>query len=602
MRGFLTVLAFGGFLVGCGPHPDPALTRGQVDVLVEESTQNNLVGAQALLVDVEDPWVGAVGHKRLRGAPLPLRIREQQIQFLGFKSPTLTGVEIIRTLTEELGLDYEIDTSSFYFGSQEVGAASSALADTSSDARFQPAGEDAALSVSAIAPVASEEADSGTSGSCQGEPLRYAARNEGIVEFARTRDVAAVSDLLRQGGSFSPGEVALNNLLTGGLQKDLMINGTPREAFDQVVEAFNLGDWEYAPRNDLRGKVIFRYYVTREFKVALQPPSAGVVGEGSHPVIEDVWNEMRTRLARRVGSNGEISTYCNSSSVEVRAKPEKMFAVQAFLDKFSRRALQTVHIEIDIYQVTSDASDGFKVDLAAVHAAAGDRIPYLEFISGGSRVPFDAGSLVEKGLEGAADTVGDIPDYISSPGRGISGLIVGNEGSGTFLVDLIATAGNSSLQYSQSTNLFSGKSKRIDFTTTTNIDVGEDTNFVEGTEGGQTRTVITEDLVTGIVWDVQASILQDGQILISYVLEINSSNPGIGTVNFESSTSNISDELVMKAGQQLVQTTSQTGTRRRTRSGLGDPDFVLFGGEDTASETLTTFVVVLRPSIIRPNF
>ena len=192
-----------------------------------------------------------------------------------------------------------------------------------------------------------------------------------------------------------------------------------------------------------------------------------------------------------------------------------------------------------------------------------------------------------------------LPD---SPAGGFSIVAEGKGVAATLVGDLLALSGDTTVAYSAATGVPVGQVVRLNFTLNTTARIGSSTSFVEGGEAGESADVL-RDYTTGFMVDMEAKILRGDNILISYGLDVSTSDPSqAGPIQFRTTQSTVSNQVIMQAGAEVVQTAYQFSTLENSQSGVGDSSFWLLGGSDIQSEILTTFVIVIRASIVRPVF
>ena len=610
MKNFYKILLFPVFLVlGCtDQEPKSGISEADTAELVERVAENIIDGLPGLLIDPDGVWLGDKGFVQGHGDPLPPAILNKKVSFKAVASPDLRGIEVIRAVLRGLGLNWGVDSGTFYLGGEVSGSAFGALGSSNSpefDPNFGgsilPPIELAEQGLGGVpsAPGAASEvrtSGGGNLGDCDGTPVRISLPNEGLEELERFGTAVEVSQALSQNSVVSAGEVALVSLYNRGLNRDLDISGTTEDALNQLVAALGLGTWEYRDNYPHQGKIIFKYYVTRTFSAPLLP-----VSERDESGSRDrLWTRLRTGLARNLGSSGEISTWCDLGEIEVTAKPDAMDPISDWIDAFGNKASRSVHIEMDVYEIDNSADDGFTLDWAglSLKGLAGD-VPFISV--------FDADGLVDnitsEDIVGGRLDLDSLAALPSSPAGGFSIVAEGKGVAASFVGDLLARSGNSTLAYSTATGVPVGQVVRLNFTLNTTANIGSSTSFTDsGEEAGDAD--VLRDYTTGFMMDMEAKILRGDNILISYGLDVSTSEPGgpEDVIQFQTTQSTVRNQVIMKAGTEVVQTAYQFSTLENEKSGVGDSSFWLLGGSDTQSETLTTFVIVIRASIVRPVF
>ncbi len=339
-------------------------------------------------------------------------------------------------------------------------------------------------------------------------------------------------------------EVGYLNLQRSGVSRTRVSSGQISESSSRGGGAFQAGQEAYSASSNVSGG-----------------GSQKLSGSGIETLYEaDFWPELKTTLQQMVSGHKDHQVVVNAQTgvVVVRAMPEQLRNIEAYLDTIQEVAQRQVIIEAKIIEV--QLRDGFQAGINWVAATTNS--------SGDS---FTFGQLAPpNGFTGDPEDLGGEPIVIE-PGTVTTGFMNSTLGAaftmafdiGDFnsFIELLETQGETQVLSSPRVSTLNNQKAVIKAGTDEFFVTDVASNTVTGTSSATSRDVELTPFFSGIALDVTPQISADGEIILhvhTTVSEVTDQQKVI-TVSGESDTLPLafseireSDSIVKAKGGQII--------------------------------------------------
>ena len=341
------------------------------------------------------------------------------------------------------------------------------------------------------------------------------------------------------------------------------------EILDSLAGRYGLA-WEYDGRS-----IVFRQYVTRQYRVAALPVRtefAGSIGQVGSAGSVDLAAEIDHAIRSIAGADAAVSYGKASGHVIVTARPHKQQDIAAYLDGLNAFLGRQVAFDVNVLTITRSrsAGSGLEIDLFA-GSMSGDSLRWTG----------------RHGPVGATGTVN-------------VGVLSGNVDLELFVARL-DRLGHVSVE--TRTGVTAANNRMVPIQVVNETTYARKVEAVPGQQGETRASIEPGTLTTGFEMNLLPRIQSDGSILLSYSIRLSDLNelaeftsdrhtiqlPRVSTTSFE-------QQAVVANHQTLVLMGFERERRSRDRSDSGMVPF--FGGRATSTSERISTVLMIRPTIL----
>lgn len=305
----------------------------------------------------------------------------------------------------------------------------------------------------------------------------------------------------------------------------------------------------------------------------------------------ELWKDINSTVKTVVAGDGGVEVSGASGTVSVTARPETVARVASYIRELNRRLDKEVVLNLTVYSVVLDRTDNYTANLNMALQKAGAFGGSYATAGGASVFAGAASSIANQGLNLAV-----LPNTTAVGGSNV-------------LVQALSSIGNVSTVNSQS------------LTTVNGIPVPFQDVNLRGYIGSVTTTALVagsssalsslqpSSVKTGFSLNMTPHVNDDGTILLSYALDMSelagavngfdTFSSGGQTVQLPNINSrNFVQEAIIPADSTLVLSGIELTRNSSSRSGVGSPDFPLFGGSRQGEAKREILVVAITPHLI----
>jgi type IVB pilus formation R64 PilN family outer membrane protein len=361
--------------------------------------------------------------------------------------------------------------------------------------------------------------------------------------------------------------------------EDGVIYEGPLSRFLDSVASVGNVDWRYDPAAN---EIEFYQFVTRAFRLdAFAEASSASLGAAD--VEYDLWGEVVTAIEAIIGDDGEVDETGSNGNLIVTTTPRRMRHVREFIDLQNSDRLRQLVINVAVYTVTVDDSQGIGINL-------GD----LVFSRLGSEFRFSSGSAgtIEEGISATFKVLSGDQGPAGTPGK----YFQGSEA----VFSALGKLGNTSVVTSASLTTLNDQPAPLNIGTTKNYVSATTTS---STDAGIVTTTSTGTVDDGIDFLVRPRILEDNRIRLTFAMEMTSAtlerfDTGNGIVQLPvSSEREFYNQILLNNGDTMVLAGFEQAEQSANRSGI-TPALWALGGSTTAGDKRTVIVLTLQPIIL----
>lgn len=366
--------------------------------------------------------------------------------------------------------------------------------------------------------------------------------------------------------------------------------GNLRGLLDEIAMVYDV-HWQFS-----RGRIELNRFITRTMTVAALAGTADVStgtesttedeGDGSQSSIGqslqtkaklDIWAELDTQMKTMLPSGSRYSLAPSMNTITVTTTPSGMRVAEQVIDHQNAILGRMIAMSVKVYKVTVTAADNYGIDLQGVLADIGNG--YFSGALGG-------------------------PALAAVAGAGTIGLTTlrGNAAGSDVVFQALSKAGDTSLYKTLSVTALNGRPvQQLILDRQSYVE----SVTAEATDGAVGLTIEPAEIVYGTSLLVTPMIMDDGEIFMDLALGI-SNLDGIDTFSQDGSSvqqprvsqrSNKS-QIRIRSGQTIVLTGLESSDASREKSGMGHPDFMLFGGSRGGSSDREIFVIAITPTVM----
>lgn len=371
---------------------------------------------------------------------------------------------------------------------------------------------------------------------------------------------------------------------------EVMWKNAPLAGFlDQVSTRFKVR-WSYD------GETITLYrYDTETFSIyALPVDSEGTVtvssdGENtqlSDPAVQGlkstatlkIWDEITENLKTIVSDAGTFTVNRSIGTVTVSAEPAVMRRVASFLKEQNARLTRQVILDVKVATLSVADSDDYGFDL----------------------------EVIAQGLQSGLDvSFGSLGNALGSGGS--LGVVVNKEGAtlngSSAVLQAMSTLGDVKLVANNQILALNNQPAPVNVVRSQNY-VSDISRENDG--DSTTFSIETDTIVSGFKMSLLPRILDQGEVLISYSLNLSQLRKFDEFTAGEDQVVQLPDvdarsftqQAIMRSGDVMIVSGFQQENAAVSKSGVGDPNFPLLGGSNSASVEKTMVVVLITPKIL----
>lgn len=387
-------------------------------------------------------------------------------------------------------------------------------------------------------------------------------------------------------------------------------SGSLSGLLDVAASYFNLA-WKYES-----GKVVLDTVVSRTFDVpalamvtnltfdltsasstqADQAGSDSAAGQTAKSTLEtDVFKEIETAITSMIpAGTGSFSISRSAGTVTVTGRPSIVDRVSSHLKSVNEKLDKQIALSVKVYSVVLNNDEEFDLDVQGMFTKAAKHGVSIGAASMGGVVPPVGGEI--------------------GPGLGWALLDTSSDWYGSkALVQALSTQGDVSVVTTASVTTLSG--------VPVPFQVGEQRDYVHQVDvikdndaNTSTTSIQTKNLSTGFSLQVNPRVERNGDVLVQYGINISelvgkedgfdqfvapdgSSSVQLRRVsvrNFIQQARIPNKNTLVLAGFEQVRNESQ-------KSGVGRPNFPLFGGGNRSSIRREILVIVITPTVLKSS-
>lgn len=389
---------------------------------------------------------------------------------------------------------------------------------------------------------------------------------------------------------------------------------------DHVAGYYDIG-WSYK-----KGSIRFFQSVTRTFSVAAMPSkvtssssmSSGIMGTGGSiggasvsagiNVSFDFWADMKNTIKSIIGKVGKFTINKSDGTVTVTAPYDITKRIGNYIDRLNVRLLRQILIKVEVYNVTIDAQTLMQFTPEALFRSA----KYVAGFGGSGAIPsINPLSILGTSNGPPVSPLSTAPNQTSLGGAGLSGgLTTGKFKGSNGFIQLGDTLDKINIVTSTSVTTMSGQPVPLQ--------VGNTRGYISSiqtvaNDTGTTTTVSTGTISTGFSLNVLPRVMDDGQVLLQYAINISEpvgGSDGFIEVAVNSGTGSTKMQLIdvnqhsfiqqalINDGQSLILAGFNHEKNSSNDSGSGSPSFKLLGGGYGGSSNKQMLIIKITPIVL----
>jgi type II secretory pathway component GspD/PulD (secretin) len=343
---------------------------------------------------------------------------------------------------------------------------------------------------------------------------------------------------------------------------------------DEVASAFSV-EWAYRD-----GRIVFRDFVTRQYQISALPNRSTIssrIGAGemesSTALATDVWGEIESSLKGILTAGSTVSLGSSTGLVTVTAQLADHDRISDYLSDLNEAVSQQISFDVNVLTVSSTDAEGYGINLSSLLQGSDGSVDIL----GNEALPGGVGSVNIGLITGELD-LDLVVQALSRQGRVSVDTRAGATTSNNRVVPIKVT---DRLSYIKSQ------------------EVATDTN------GGQTRSIQTDEIETGFQLQIFPRVLNNREVMVQYTVGlselrgIQTFGDGVDTIQLpQVSETSFEQQAVIQNGQTLILAGFERERTQVTRSGTGNAAFPLFGGGRNATYEKVSTVLMITPRIL----
>jgi type IVB pilus formation R64 PilN family outer membrane protein len=408
-----------------------------------------------------------------------------------------------------------------------------------------------------------------------------------------TDDAVSIYDLANQIHELTGINVNIDDLVNKSDLKNIKVNhmGKLSDLLTKIATQMSLR-WYYD-----KGTITFYQQQTKTFtlyalatdttfKSKIAPGDDSSESHVTTGATLNEWTEIKDALGKVVPTTlGSYTISPSTGTITVTAAPPTLNRVGEYIRNINNKITKQVAISVTVLQVSLNDSDAVGVDLDMAFRNTSTGLGFASnvantFASGGtSQNNFNFKVVDGKNSFGQFD------------GTNAAIKALSEQGKVSIVTTSVVTVRNNKI--APINNL--RKEKII---TEYKTDTDED--------GNTTIDYETEDITVGFNMQVMPNILENGRLLLMFnmtlneLLEIKEYNLEDNLIQLPvTEERKFQQEIIMESDQTLIMSGFEKIENRDVKQGVGNPEFMLFGGGKSTGSTRDVLVVIITPQVLR---